>query len=182
MLPTPAKPREWIGTLTDAHRDVTGSPPLSREFLLTVAGIVGVENANGAAFIQNNVGNLMAGPEWQASGRDYWPHPKPEEGQPAFFRAYRTLRDGARDFWRLLYRKFPAVIRAAVAANSDGMVRALYRDGYVVGGSEDRYLAAAASLTRSYWREGLGRQPAPPVVAWLALVGFAGWQLWRVLK
>ncbi len=139
--------RGW-GPFVLAHEDVAGAPP-SVQFLESVLSIIGVENAGGRSINNHNWGNIMAGPSWRQAG-NYWAHPSPTEGQPAYFRAYPSHRAGARDFWRVIYKR-PGVLQGALAGDVPAMVRELYASRYVVASSPgelERYTKAATD-----WRD-----------------------------
>lgn len=152
--PTPLSPLQMAapdGPFVQGHCRVAGRPP-TITFLRNCLAIIGVENANGRAINNNNWGNVMAGPSWRESGRDYWAHPKPQAGQPAFFRAYKTSVAGAERFWRTLYAR-PTVLQWANTGDTKRMVRELYATAYVVAASKNEqqhYTDAAINYVRQY--------------------------------
>lgn len=171
---TSLTPAQMVQPLIDGHQVVAGQPP-TVTMLELVLGIIGLENANGRAIQNHNWGNVMAGPSWQQRG-DYWHRCripevcKPHPGQPMYFRAHATHKDGAADFWRQLYNR-PSVLDAAIRGDVPAMVQALYETKYVVAeskGEVQRYTDGVAALVKQYQDAQLfrvGEHPAPPQVA-----------------
>jgi hypothetical protein len=175
MQPTPLGERAMAIQFVVSYMWVTGKKPGSRALLYNALAIIGVENASGAAIQNHNWGNIMASPyTW---GGAAWPHPRPSPGQPSFFRAYPDHDSGAEAWWRLMLRRYRPALERAAADDPVGMVRELYRLGYVVG-NQAAYERLAAQLAEGYKRirlfEGAGWLPADWVGAAAAAAGVVG--------
>lgn len=151
-------------------------PP--RGMLAIQCAIVAIENANGAAIIQYNWGNLAGeGPA------GYWTHPKPQEGQPLHFQARTSQDDGAGAWWRLMLGRegYRAVLRAGANCDPARAVRALYAAGYVVPaspGEEQAYTKTVvdrfATAMRKWIPDAGVYSRAPLVIGGASLAGALG--------
>jgi len=149
MQATPLSERAMAVQFVVSYMWVTGKKPGSRNMLYNALAIIGVENASGAAIMNHNWGNIMAGPgSW---GGPAWPHPRPQPGQPAFFRQYPDHDSGCEAWWRLMLRSYRPALERAAADDPLGMVRELYRLGYVVG-NQRAYERRAGELAAGYKR------------------------------
>jgi hypothetical protein len=155
-IATPLTVDEMAGIFAAAYEAQIGGAP-SRDLLRITMAIIGLENANGKAIIQHNWGNVMADAGWISRGYPTWMHPKWEPGQPMFFRAYPSHLVGARDWWRLMFKKFRPVLVAANEGDAKEAVAQLYKLGYVVGGSRTGYANTVTKLADSKeYREAFG--------------------------
>lgn len=150
MQPTPLLEREMAVQFVFSYMIVTGGKkPGSRNLLTNALAIIGVENASGQAIENYNWGNVMADPyTWNGPA---WLHPRPQEGQPLFFRAYEDHDQGAEAWWRLMLTRYRPALQRAALDQPILMVRELYRLGYVVG-HERAYERRAAELAAGYKR------------------------------
>jgi hypothetical protein len=146
----------------------------TRGMLAILVGIIGLENAGGRAILQHNWGNISGeGPA------GYWTHPKPTPGQPLKFRAYRSQDEGALAWWRLVLRRYRAVLERGDAHDPRGAVHQLYRLGYVVAmspGEETVYANAVEKLYRAAlqtWIPAAHVYPSPAIALAVGL-GSAG--------
>lgn len=174
---TPLSEPDMAAMFALGHELATGRKAGSRRFLETALGIIGVENADGRAFIQHNWGNISC---WPDSPGPKWEHPVPQEGQPATFRAYPSHDAGVRAWWRLMYRDpgHRRALEAAALGRPVQMVRALYASHYVVGGNARAYERGAAHWAEHYRRERLFARFGPYRSDWIGgaavLVGSLG--------
>jgi hypothetical protein len=150
MQPTPLSEREMAVQFVFSLMWVTGGrKPGGRALLYNALAIIGVENASGQAIENHNWGNIMADPAtWNGPA---WPHPNPSPGQPLFFRQYPDHDAGCEAWWRLMLRRYRPALERAAADDPVGMVRELYRLGYVVG-NQKAYERRAAQLAAGYKR------------------------------
>ncbi len=65
------------------------------------------------------------------------------------FRAYRSAEEGARDYVRMLERRYPGAIRAARRGDARGFVQALAKRGYFTS-EPDAYCRALSSLAKQF--------------------------------
>jgi len=152
--------------LRDAFWARFGSVP-SATTLALAAGVVGLETGGGRFIVQNNFGNIMAGPGW---GGAYWPRPTSDPRQPTRFRAYPTAVDGASDFWATLARNHRGALAAMAQGDASAVTAELYRSSYVVGGNARAYRDGVA-----HWaRQVSGRGWVLPIAATVAALGVVG--------
>jgi hypothetical protein len=149
MQRTPLTEREAAVQFVISYMWVTGKKPGSRALLYNAFAIIGVENGSGAHIVHHNWGNIMADPgSWSGAA---WPHPQPSPGHPLFFRVYGDHDQGAEAWWRLMLRRYRPVLERAAADDTLGMVRELYRLGYLHG-SQRAYERTAVQLVAGYRR------------------------------
>jgi hypothetical protein len=131
-LPSTATPLtlpEVAAELARAHLLERGKLP-HRNLLALGVGIVALENANGKAILQHNYGNIA----WVGQVPNWWTNPKAVAGQPSRFAAYKSHDEGARAWWRLMYRRYRPVLARGLAHDPRGAVKEQYRLGYVKNG------------------------------------------------
>lgn len=120
-VPTPINMVQVVGKLAATYLAVFGKmPPVN---VLTIAsGIVGLENAGGAAINNGNVGNVTppsdyVGRVWSANG--------------LYFIDFDIIEHGALYWWALMYRRYHPVLVDAALGEVETAVRDLFRLGYV---------------------------------------------------
>jgi hypothetical protein len=151
---------EVIARLGQGYYVLTEQLP-SPELLGIAAGIIGVENAGGASINNRNIGNITApasydGPVWEANGLR--------------FIDFTSIEESTYYWWRLMMRRYRAVLQAADAGDAELAARELYRLGYVsrLGSASP---ADYGRGVRSYYRkmasyaEMLGGRASPVVGA-----------------
>lgn len=148
--PTKLSMPDVVRVLAAAHRSERGSKP-HRNLVALAAAIVALENARGHAILWYNYGNIS----WVGQTPHWWAHPKPSTGQPTRFAVYNSHEDGARAWWRLMFKRYRGVLSRGLAADPRGAVLELYRAGYVVGPPAEREQYARAVV--GMFDEALGK-------------------------
>lgn len=138
---TPATAKELRDALCDAHSDVFGGRPTRNRLRLAWA-LVGHETAGTESMWNHNVGNIACTADHPKCHRLLTHDPS---RHPSWWRSYDSLRDGARDWWSLLSRRYGAALVAADGGDSLAFARALRERDYYV---EQPAAVYAAGLDR----------------------------------
>ncbi len=178
---TPLSSLELARWFAEGFAAVRGGREPDPKLAATAAGIIGVENAGGRAFVQYNWGNISAN---LATYRGpFWLSPVAQPDQPIAFRAYSSHLEGATAWWALMFGHYLPVLQAAARGDGPGMVAELYRLGYVHGGSPRAYATAARAWSDRYRADGaFGSWGVSDVAALLlsssAVAGLAAWRVY----
>lgn len=116
---TPLSLDEAAEILCDVYKERFGSYP-PRKLASVLLAIIAVENAGGKSIIQHNWGNLVAF-NWRG---DFW------QGRDRPFRAYASHERGASGFLALIFKRYPGIVRGAIAGNVPATARAIVEEGY----------------------------------------------------
>lgn len=160
---TPIAQSAFPGLINDAF--TAENAPLRGMQRMMLAVLASIETARGRSVINNNIGNLSAGPNYQgavwrppwfdpaeaaASPRLQALHVAMQEGRaPSAFRSYPTREEGARDFARQLLHSFPEVMAAALVPNADAFREALAQK-YSHDYSNPKATASLAQLMKEF--------------------------------
>lgn len=144
------RPEEAAQHLADAWQSVFGKPPPD-EALAVLWAQWALETGRGRWMVDFNFAGVK-GKAPQGGSAVWWT----SEGSDADsrrvrsrFRAYRSAEEGARDYVRMLKRRYPAAIRAARRGDAKGFVHALAKRGYFTS-EVDAYSRALGSLARQF--------------------------------
>lgn len=191
---TPIAQSAFPGLINDAF--TAENAPLRGMQRMMLAVLASIETARGRSVINNNIGNISAGPSYQGSvWRPPWFDPAEAAASPRLqalhqamldgkapsaFRSYATREEGARDFARVLLRSFPEVMAAALVPNADGFREALAQK-YSRDYANPKATASLAQLMKEFGIAGAIVPSGSSAAGGLVLVALA-WLAWRYLR
>lgn len=144
------RPEEAAQHLADAWETVLGKPP-SDEALALLWAQWALETGRGRWMVDFNFAGVK-GTAPRGGSAVWWTSEGTDDDARRVrsrFRAYRSAEEGARDYVRMLKRRYPAAIRAARRGDAHGFVHALARRGYFTS-EPDAYCHALSSLSRQF--------------------------------
>ncbi len=148
--PTPMRPEEAAQHLSDAWEAVLGKPPPDKALALLWAQWA-LETGRGRWMVDFNFAGVK-GTAPRGGSAVWWTSEGPDDDARRVrsrFRAYRSAEEGARDYVRMLKRRYPLAIRAARRGDAKGFVQALARRGYFTS-EPDAYCRALSSLSHQF--------------------------------
>lgn len=142
-VPTPINMVQVVGKLAAAYVAVFGAMPPC-DLLAIAAGIVGLENAGGAAINNGNVGNVTApadyvGRVWTANG--------------LYFIDFDLVEHGAVYWWAFMWRRYRPVLVDGALGEVETAIRDLFRLGYVGAKTTKEQLANYTKGVQMYAAE-----------------------------
>lgn len=148
--PTPMQPEEAAQHLSDAWESVLGKPP-SDEALALLWAQWALETGRGRWMVDFNFAGVK-GKAPRGGSAVWWTSEGSDDDARRVrsrFRAYRSAEEGARDYIRMLKRRYPDAIQAARRGDAQRFVHALARRGYFTS-EPDAYCRALSSLSRQF--------------------------------
>lgn len=156
---TPFTPTSLLAGLSWAYRQQMGHEP-ANEVRAILCAQVALETGNGAACVQNNIGNVRRGPgpDWCVFDTTEWIDGKRWEG-PGEFSAWPSLGDGCQFFVGYLSTRYSEAWTAAVKSDVEAFAAGLRQRGYYT--APEQAYAAGVRRWNVYYLALLAGDPAP---------------------